>query len=114
MTRPLAYAAIFALATQLRARFVRQCRDPDLGGFCDLAADRITRALRRRGHNARTVCGIFVGRRHDLFNDGWHCWTEIDGQILDVTATQFSRSVPAVWWPADPKRYRAARPVRRS
>ena len=29
-----------------------------------------------------------------------------DGSILDLTADQFDSSLPRVWWPADPARYR--------
>ena len=98
---------------------------------CELAAralrDQIQRAKcleRRLGHGkVRLARGAFVdtpGSRSSLpdVQGAWHgvpvpeggaphAFVRFDdGSILDVTADQFDSSLPRVWWPADPARYR--------
>lgn len=51
--------------------------DEDLCGGCALAATIIAQELRKLGKKA-----------HVIWQDS-HCWTECDGYIIDVTATQF-------------------------
>jgi hypothetical protein len=54
--------------------------DQDLGGMCAIASRALWRVLKNHGYKPKFV--------HT--GDGFHCWVELDGWILDVTATQFN------------------------
>lgn len=50
---------------------------PSLKGACGAAAYLLTKLLQQAGFKALLVDG------------NGHCWTELDGRVIDVTATQF-------------------------
>ncbi len=73
---------------------------PNLRGMCGYGASGVFLALRERGvRTARVVQGSFGGLPH--------FWAEVDGLLVDVTATQFGEYPPVVllptgqaaWWP---------------
>lgn len=78
-------AAAIAAARRVRRNLVRLRRDTDLGGDCGLAslllADAIADVTTLR-HTEDTY-GRF---------DTPHVWNEVDGVIVDITATQFNDS----------------------
>jgi hypothetical protein len=57
-------------------------------GACGVAAYAMCKLLRRLGSQPKLVMsgGPFPGSRH--------CWTEVDGFIVDLTATQFGYTKP--------------------
>lgn len=57
----------------------------DLNGKCAICSWAIADIFRQFGYNAQVKHGLFV---HESYG---HCWVESDGEIYDVTATQFSR-----------------------
>lgn len=62
-------------------------------------------SLSRDLYRRLRAAGFAPSLRHGTFDAKCHYWLELDGAILDVTATQFGR-YPAVWFPADPAHYR--------
>ena len=87
--------AIRSIALQVRSQFIADGCDVD--GGCVELAETLCRELVRRGYDAKTVRGTF---RTDAPYDKWgpqpdpctaiHEWVEIDGLIVDATATQFN------------------------
>lgn len=69
-------------ARRVRRNLVRWRGDTDLGGMCGLASLLLAAALR----------DVDSLRHHAIDVIKWspHCWNEIDGVIIDVTATQFN------------------------
>lgn len=56
----------------------------DMCGLCAIAAIELALRFRKYGYkSARAVWGYIEGEWGD------HCWVELDGEIFDVTATQF-------------------------
>lgn len=53
---------------------------PDLCGLCAIASGELTNRLQAAGYPARIAIGF------------GHCWVEVCGYYLDVTATQFNSS----------------------
>lgn len=77
----------------------------DLLGGCAIASSILVRALQRLGLRASIVVGVYDDRRavgltptgfRFVGTRGAHAWVEVDGLIVDVTATQF-RGPPAVY-----------------
>jgi hypothetical protein len=73
----------------------------DMCGLCAIAAIELALRFRKYGYkNARAVWGYLDGEWGD------HCWVELDGEIFDVTATQFGapeivgflRMRPSITW----------------
>lgn len=80
-------------------RFLRRLRryypesiTEDFMGACAIASTTLTRILKRCGLPATFVLGRFYtpAGQHSS-----HAWVEVDGVIVDVTATQFGK-LPAV------------------
>ena len=71
---------------RLRRRFPHSIF-PDLTGGCGIGSVILTRILRRAGLRPVLVLGTFERSPH--------VWVELDGEIVDITATQFGR-LPAV------------------
>jgi hypothetical protein len=69
-------------ARRVRRSLVRWRRNTDLGGDCAIASLLVASAIGDLG----------ALRHHDLSFKSWspHVWNEIDGVIIDVTATQFN------------------------
>jgi hypothetical protein len=69
-------------ARRVRRALVRWRRNTDLGGDCAIAALLVASAIGDLGSL----------RHHDLSFKSWspHVWNEIDGVIVDVTASQFN------------------------
>ncbi len=53
----------------------------DLGGMCAVASFTLSRMLCREGIPAYPVVGYCCGEGH--------CWVEVNGKVVDITATQF-------------------------
>lgn len=77
----------------------------DLAGGCAIASSILAFTLQQLGLRAKLVVGVYDDRRSaGVSATGWrfvgcmtsHAWVELDGLILDVTATQF-RGHPAVY-----------------
>jgi ferredoxin len=63
--------------------------DPDnLGGACAIASTVLQKVLRQRGYDAEFVCS--EGKHCH------HCWVEVQGEVVDITATQFGQDYPEV------------------
>ena len=60
----------------------------DLAGMCAIASRALCTVLRSHGYRAK-----FVLAQYGL---GSHCWVELDGWIIDITATQFESNYPPV------------------
>jgi hypothetical protein len=74
------------LAQLVRERVCRWVRkDPeishDLGGACAIASYALWRVLKAKGHPAVLV--------HQTDTDEAHCWVEVYGHTVDITATQY-------------------------
>lgn len=69
-------------AQAIRRRLVRWRRSSDLGGDCAIASLLL----------AAAIGDVACLRHHDLKLRHWspHVWNEIDGTIVDITATQFN------------------------
>jgi hypothetical protein len=64
--------------------------DPDdLAGACAIASYTLWRVLRRRGHKADFIACYYT-------DYSAHCWVELTGYIIDLTATQFDPDHPPV------------------
>lgn len=96
------------LAKHVRDRWVRLTENVSLEGHCEEVSHALVRALQRAGLSARVVYGLYLYERSAGHRSGYHFWVEVAGEILDCTATQFE-DVPAVWYPADPKRFEELR-----
>lgn len=77
---------------------------PDLETACAVASYRLAKALQEKGLPAVLVQGLFFRPQNDWGLD--HCWVEIAGQILDVTATQFNVKEKVLIVPATDPRFR--------
>lgn len=74
----------------------------DLTGACAIGSVIMTRLLRRMGLAPVFVVGVYESSTQN----SPHAWVELDGEIVDVTATQFGRHLPAVLFTgADDERY---------
>lgn len=94
--------------------------DCEVTGGCDDLSDSLGRVLKSHGIENIIVRGRWVGPiRKDYAHDAadwWdpvqeayppHTWIEFpDGTILDITADQFSKNLPAIWFPANRKFYK--------
>lgn len=74
------------LARKVRSRVVRWVRDnhaisDDLCGACAIGSYTLWKVLRAKGRRASLVVLV-----DDLSG---HCWVELSGHIIDITATQF-------------------------
>ncbi len=77
---------------------------PDLTGACAIGSVIMTRLLRRMGLDPVLVVGVFMSST----SNSTHAWVELDGEIIDVTATQFGRHLPTVLFAGpDAERYTA-------
>ena len=83
----------------------------NFGGACGFMSYAMYQLLRRLGEKPRLAVagGIFAGCSH--------CWVEIDGYIVDLTATQFgyTRPVQVVTRPSEwhkPRKYEGAAALR--
>lgn len=85
---------IIELAYKVRRAVKRWTRDncevdpEDLCGACAIASYTLYKALQNKGYRPTLVCAVngFEG----------HCWVELRGHIIDVTATQFDPELPLV------------------
>jgi hypothetical protein len=57
----------------------------DLLGKCGICSYAVAEAFRKFGYKAEVKHGSFL---HKYYG---HCWVESDGEIYDITATQFSK-----------------------
>jgi hypothetical protein len=80
---------VIELAQKVRNRVVEleeeeegNYADGTLGGFCAIASRALWAVLRRHGFKPEFKCARLVDR-------GLHCWIELEGYIIDITATQF-------------------------
>ena len=77
-----------------------------LMGACAIASWVLWRALRRTGHDAEIVIGWYrMLTKEDVEFKLYpmmcnHCWVTVDGQLIDLTATQFG--VPHEVYVTDP------------
>lgn len=60
----------------------------DLAGMCAVASRALCTVLRNHGYKAKFVLAQYCF--------GSHCWVELDGWIIDITATQFGSNYPPV------------------
>jgi hypothetical protein len=94
---------VIEVATKIRykvAAWVRndQNIDPDMTGACAIASYTLWRTLRAKGRRAVLV---MEGNGHEA-----HCWVELSGYVIDITATQFDGPDVAIfkvgedpeWW----------------
>lgn len=65
---------------------------PDLTGACAIGSVIMVRLLRRMGLAPVLVVGTYESKT----TSSPHAWVELDGEIIDVTATQFGRHLPSV------------------
>jgi hypothetical protein len=92
-----------SLAAQVRERVAEWVErapsiEPDLGGACAIASYALWRVLRARGFPA-----VFVFQADSELA---HCWVELNGYVVDITATQFGGPPIAIfrvgekpdWW----------------
>jgi len=61
----------------------------DMTGACAIASYALYRVLRAKGWGAEFCCGTSEWKGH--------CWVELNGHVLDITATQFDGPVIAVF-----------------
>jgi len=54
----------------------------DLACMCAIASSALTKAFHKAGYKKATLI-------EGEFDWGGHCWVELDGEIWDITATQF-------------------------
>lgn len=70
--------ALLVVAEEVRYRLVPDCAEE---GSCDVVADAVTAALKRRGYDAFTVYGAWRGHPH--------AWTRVGDYYVDATRDQF-------------------------
>jgi hypothetical protein len=70
------------VARRIRRNLVRWRRSVDLGGDCAIASLLL----------AAAIGDVSSLRHHDLSYKAWspHVWNEIDGVVVDITASQFN------------------------
>lgn len=73
-------------------RYYPEAIADDLTGACAIGSAMMARLLRRMGYRPIFVVGIFASGT----KSSPHAWVELDGEIVDVTATQFGRHHPTV------------------
>ena len=89
--------------------------DPDsLTGCCAIASYLLHRTLTHLGIKSTLTMGrFFVNGRPSWDDDANehcnHCWVVVDGQIVDVTASQFGCPDPVFVGPIDDDRYYVVR-----
>ncbi len=65
---------------------------PRLSCYCAIASAYLCSRLRRLGYRS---CFFVLGE----YNGHDHCWVELDGRIIDITATQFKGITRVVYIP---------------
>lgn len=70
----------------------------DLNCYCAIASHALMTALKKAGIPAKLVVGYFDEDEEWDYNDesdnqldANHCWVEIEGHYMDITATQFAQ-----------------------
>ena len=90
---------IFYLALSTRRKFEKINKDItdggrefplDLCGSCAIVSAILFKVLKDGGYNPFFWCG------ENFCQGGGHCWVEVDGFIVDLTATQFAKKYKKV------------------
>ena len=63
-----------------------------LAGICSACSLALAVALQSEGIQAEIVSGSYGGQ----YSGSFHVWVEVDGTIIDVTATQFRKNLRSV------------------
>jgi hypothetical protein len=60
---------------------------PNMCGACAIGSVKLTEVLKREGFkNAKAIVGYADKSKYGMA----HCWVELNGKIIDITATQFN------------------------
>lgn len=69
--------------------------DEDLSCSCAISSHALGTLLERKGFSPSVIVGVYNDSRKELDelspNDINHCWLEVGGKIIDLTASQFNR-----------------------
>lgn len=98
MTREGPYNELVSLAVNLRV-FIEFRFDGPPGGRCTACSQLVTHILNEHlgtPHNRwKTINGYF-NSPYAVPRRGWHCWSSNGHLLVDLTADQFGRLLPAV------------------
>jgi hypothetical protein len=88
----------------------RSWQDTTLEGACGFASYALVRALKLQGRAATFVRGWYgcgCGGEDCYSRDApiGHCWVEVNGTIVDITARQFHDTAPDVFIPSNEERH---------
>jgi len=67
----------------------------DLRCMCAVASHTLLTAFQKQNIECQMVSGKFYCKRTGTRSD--HCWVEVDGNIVDITVTQFDSDLPEVF-----------------
>lgn len=97
---------LLKVARFVRAEFCHITMDRTLKNYCGDASYALRQLLLAEGLLDVTFCyGLFGSNSRDPDMRESHCWLEVGGKILDITAKQFGSRFPRVWFPAKPSYY---------
>lgn len=82
-------ATIKEISKKVRLKFVNDWSNQDLGGLCFEVSEYLQKELYNYGIYTDIIEGEFINNANNYF----HYWLEYKGNIIDLTATQFSKSI---------------------
>ena len=89
--------AIICFVNSRSARPLDCYENMDLSCSCAIASRSLVVLLSRMGYKSKIAYGVFdeynkFKRKKPILDDINHAWVEIEGYIIDLTASQFSRN----------------------
>ena len=96
---------IRSIAATVRKIVERECGGKTRG-LCNWASELLSQRLSASGIDNDVLYGDWAGPSKKRYRDWGHTWVELDdGRIVDITADQFGKDFPQVWFPADEEHY---------
>jgi hypothetical protein len=86
----------FEIASKIRANAVKKYKKTTLEDYCAICSMALLTAFQKAGFSAKLVFGKFQTPDRDI-KLYYHVWVESDGEIYDITATQFGQDYPPVY-----------------
>lgn len=84
--------------------------DKTLGRMCAISSWFVSYKLKEMGYDAKMIDGYYGG---DKMHKGYsHCWSVLNGKIIDLTYTQFNTNASSIYIPRNSKHYEIYREVK--
>ncbi len=86
----------FEIASRVRVRATKKYGSVTLEDYCAICSMALLTAFKKAGFSGKLVFGKFHTPDRDI-KYYWHVWVETDGEIYDISATQFGTDYPPIF-----------------